>query len=94
MLAFFGEGGVIDHEDPVGIGQAFGHGRSIFAGHGRLVPTALVDERLERLLGIGHRGQFGRQVHPARKRFNGFAFALLDQATQLDLGESGFGGHG
>jgi hypothetical protein len=46
---------------------------------------------LEGLLGVGHRGQFGRQAHPVGKRFNGFTFTLLDEAAQVDLGERALG---
>ena len=58
-------GGVIDQKDPLGVGQGFGHGRPVFPGHGRFVPIALADELLERLLGVGHRGQFARRL-PSR----------------------------
>jgi hypothetical protein len=65
MLTGFGIGRVINHKDPVRIGQGFRHGGPVFPGHGRFVPTALVDELLEGLLGVSHRGQLGRQAHPA-----------------------------
>jgi hypothetical protein len=92
VAALFGKGGVIDHEDPGRIGQGFGHGRPIFPGDGRLVPAALIDELLERLLGVGHRGQLGRQVDPAGDRFDGFAFALLDQPLQVHPAPEGLAG--
>jgi hypothetical protein len=60
MLAGFGKGRVIDHKDPIGVGQGFGHRRPVFSRHGRFVPTALIDELLKGLFGIGHRGQGGR----------------------------------
>jgi hypothetical protein len=89
MLAGFGIGRVVDDKHPVRVGQGFGHDGPVLPGHGRVIPAALVDELLEGLLGIGHRGQFGRQAHPARERFNGFTFALLHQAAQVDLGPEG-----
>jgi hypothetical protein len=51
--------------------------------------AALVDERLEGLLRVGHRGQLGREAHPAGKRFDRFEFALLKRAAQVDLGPAG-----
>jgi hypothetical protein len=92
VAALFGKGGVVDEEDPVRIGQGFGHDGPILAGHGRFVPTALVDELLERLLRVSHRGQFGRQAHPAGDRFDRFAFALLEQAMQVDLAPEALAG--
>jgi hypothetical protein len=92
MLAGFGQGRVIDHKDPVRVGQRFGHGRPVFSGHGRLIPAALVDELLERLLGVGHRGQFGRQADPPGERFDRFAFTLLDQPTEVDPAPEGLAG--
>jgi hypothetical protein len=76
MMARFGKSGIIDQEDPAGLGQRFGHRRPVLAGHGRLVPAALADELLQGLLRIGHRAQGGRQAHPARERLNRFAFPL------------------
>ena len=92
VLTGFGKGGVVHDKDPVGIGQHLGHDRPVFSGHGRLVPTALVDELLEGLLGVGHRGQFGRPADPARERFDRFAFALLDEPAQVDSAPKGLAG--
>jgi hypothetical protein len=92
MLAGFGKSCVIHHKDPVRIGQGFGQGRPVLPGHGGLVPAALVDELLKGLFGVSHCGQFGRQAHPARKRFDRFAFALLKQSAQVDPTPKGLAG--
>src|SRR5438270_1537346 len=48
--------------------------------------AALAHELLEGLFGVGHSSQVGRPADPARDRFNGFTFALLEEAAQVDLG--------
>lgn len=92
MLAGFGKSGVIEQKDPVGVGQPFGQGGPVLAGHGPLIPTALAHELLEGLFGVFDGGQVGRQAHPARDGFNRFAFAFLEQAVQVDLGPIGLAG--
>ena len=39
VAALFGKGGIINHEGPRGIGQDFGHGGPVLAGHGRLIES-------------------------------------------------------
>jgi hypothetical protein len=54
--------------------------------------AALVDELLEGLLGVGHRGEFSQQADPARQRFDRLAFALLEEAAQVGLRPAGLAG--
>jgi hypothetical protein len=89
MLAGFGKRRVVDHKGPLGIGQGLSHGGPVFPSHGCFLPTALVDELLQGLLGVSHRAQGRRQAHPARKRLDGFAFALQEQPAQVNPAPEG-----
>jgi hypothetical protein len=89
MAAGFGIRRIVEDKDPVRLGQGLRHGRPVFPRHGCLVPVALVDELLESLLGVGHRAQRRWQAHPARERFNGFAFPLQKKAAQVNLAPEG-----
>ena len=52
MLALLREAGVVDDEEASGAGERLGHAGAVAAQDGVLVPGALVDELLQRLLGV------------------------------------------
>ncbi len=49
VLTLLGEGGVIDHEDPGGVGERLGDDGAVAPPDRLLVPGALADELLQRL---------------------------------------------
>ncbi len=53
VRALLGEGDVVEEEEAVGAGEGLGQVGAVAFEDGLLGPGALVDERLEGLLGIG-----------------------------------------
>src|SRR6185437_10240308 len=88
VLALLGEAGVVDDEDALRIGEGLGQQRTIAFQDLLLVPGALVDELLEGLLGVLDVQIGGRGDAPGEGP-NALAFALLDQAGEVDAGPAG-----
>src|SRR6185437_12905403 len=83
VLALLGEGGVVDDEDRLGVGQALGHAGAVASPEGLLIPVGLVDEVLEALVGVLD-AELGRQVDAGDQRLDALAFAVLEQAAEVD----------
>src|SRR3954467_8820223 len=52
VLALLGEGGVVDDEGGLGVGEGRGHVAAVASPDVLLVPVGLVDEVLEALVGV------------------------------------------
>ena len=57
------------------------------------VPIGLVDEILEALIGVLD-AELGRQVDASDERLNALAFAVLEQAAEIDERPIGLAGQG
>src|SRR5437763_10756985 len=90
-LALLGEAGVVDHEDPGGRGEGPGHGRAVSLPDGPLVPGALADELLQRLVQVLDL-QAGRECDLAGERLDTLAVAVEDETLEVDAGVLGLAG--
>jgi hypothetical protein len=77
VLALLGESRVVDHEDAGGIGELLGHDGAVALPEGPLVPGALAEELLQRLVGVRDL-QAGRQGDAVGDRLGALAVAVLD----------------
>ena len=81
VTALLGKAGVVDDDHAFGIVKCSTQTAAVGVQHGLLVPHALIDEQLQRLLRIavpaGH-------VHPTTQRFDALAFAVQQQALEVD----------
>ena len=84
VLALLGEAGIVDDKDSLGTGEGLSHHTAVAVEHGLFVPGALVDELLQGLFRIAKCAEFDRQSDSADHRLNALAFAILDQAAEVD----------
>jgi hypothetical protein len=88
VLALLREGGVVDHEDPRRVGELRRHLGPIAPEHGELVPGALAEELLQRLVGVGD-VEPGRQGDAGGHRLDALAVAVGEQAPQIGAAPGG-----
>ena len=93
VLALLGEGGVVDDEDAVGVGERLGHDGAVAPPDGLLVPGALAEELLQGLVGVGD-VQARRQGDAVGDRLDALAVAVGDQAAEVDAAPGGLAGAG
>jgi hypothetical protein len=93
VLALLGEGGVVDDEDRLGVGEGVGHEAAIASPGDLLVPIGLVDEVLQALVGVLD-AELERQVDACDERLDALAFAVLEQAAEVDQRPVGLAAHG
>ena len=84
VLALLGEAGIVDDEDPPGAGEGLGHHAAVALEDLLLVPGALVDELLQGLFGVFDVEQLRRPGDAGGHRFDALAFAILEQAAEVD----------
>ena len=93
MPPLLGEGGVVDDEDGLGVGEALGHACAVASPDGLLVPVGLVDEVLEALVGVLD-AELRRLVDAADQGLDALALAVLEQAAEIDERPIGLAGQG
>ncbi len=91
--ALLGIGGVVDDEDRLGVGAGLGHVAAVASPDVLLVPVGLVDEVLEALAGILD-AELGRQVDAGDHGLDALAFAVLEEAAEVDERPVGLAAHG
>src|SRR5262249_13241823 len=95
VLPLLRAAGIVDEEDPSGTGESLSHHAPVAMEDLLFVPGALVDELLEGLFGVLDVEQFGREWDPIGSRDHGFdalAFAIADQAAEVDTAPGALGG--
>src|SRR5262249_11220331 len=86
--ALLGRGDVIDEEDSVRAGEGRGQLGAGVTEDTRRIPGALVDELLQSLLGV-LAGQAVGQGHAPGQRLDALAFAVEQEALEVDTGPAG-----
>jgi hypothetical protein len=74
-----------------GEANALGHAGAVAPRDGLLIPGALADELLQRLVGVGDR-QARRQGDGAGHRLDALAVGVLEQAAEVDAAPGGLAG--
>src|SRR5206468_1351355 len=88
MLPLLGEAGVVEDEDPLGACEGLGQVLAISLGQRLVIPGALVDELLQRLLGVlGVEAR--REGDASREGFDALAFAVVEQPLEIDTAPGG-----
>ncbi len=91
VLALLGGRRVVDDEDGRGRGERLGHPGAVPPGDRLLVPGALAEELLQRLVGVGDR-QAGWQRDGAGHRLDALAVGVLEQSAEVDAAPGGLAG--
>src|SRR6516162_6580355 len=86
VLALLGERNVIEDEDASAAGKGVSQDRAVACEDVTVVPGALGEELLQRLLGVQGSRQVLRQSDPAGQRLSTLAFAVDEQTLQVDRG--------